>query len=191
MDPRYTDSDTAYLPVIGDGSDSTWSPDAPPEGTLGDGDIASHVRARVPLRWKSRTTLTLVSTGLIVAGFLGGLLVQKNFGATATTSTAFPGAAGGNGFGQGASAGAGGPGGATASSGSGATTGTVKLVDGNTVYLTTASGAIVTVKVSDSTALLLSQAAALEDLPAGAAITVQGTTAADGSITATTVTTQK
>jgi hypothetical protein len=136
--------------------------------------------------------LTLVSTGLIVAGFLGGLLVQKNFGATATTATAFPGAAaGGNGFGQGASAGAGGPGGATASSGSGATTGTVKLVDGNTVYLTTASGATVTVKVSDSTALLLSQAAALKDLPAGAAITVQGTTAADGSITATTVTTQK
>ena len=190
MDPRYTESDTVYLPVIDDGSDLRWSRDETLESTVGGDDIASHIRSRKPLRWKSRTTLTLVSTGLIVAGFVGGLLVQKNFGATATTATAFPGAAaGGNGFGQGA--GAGGQGGATASSGSGATTGTVKLVDGNTVYLTTASGATITVKVSDSTALLLSQAAALKDLPAGAAITVQGTTAADGSITATTVTTQK
>jgi hypothetical protein len=137
----------------------------------------------VPLRLNSRTTLTLVSTGLIVAGFLGGLLVQKNFGATATPAAAFPTAgAGANGFGPGGQAGA---------TGSGGTTGTVKLVDGTTFYLTTAAGDTITVKTSGTTAVRLAQAAAVKDLPVGATITVQGTTDADGVITATTVTAGK
>ena len=72
-----------------------------------------------------------------------------------------------------------------------ATTGTVKLVDGTTVYLTLANGDIATVKTSDSTAVAVQQSAALKDLKVGQTVTVQGTAGTDGIISATRVTAEK
>jgi hypothetical protein len=65
------------------------------------------------------------------------------------------------------------------------TTGTVKLVDGSTLYVQTADGAVVT--GPDTTVGTLTPKA-LKDLAAGAAVTVTGAAAADGTVAATTVT---
>ena len=163
-----------------------------------DDDLASQLKARVPLNLTSRTTLALSGAVLIVVGFLGGVLVQKNFGATATPArtgfgnlgnAAAAGAGGAAGTGAGAGAGTG-TGGSTGA-GRGATTGTVKFVDGTTIYLTTADGETITVKTSSSTAVKLQQSGAAKDIPVGATVVVQGTADADGIVTATTVTAQK
>jgi hypothetical protein len=73
--------------------------------------------------------------------------------------------------------------------GGNATTGTIKLVDGTTIYLTTANGDTVTVKTSGDT--VVTTPAAVSDLKAGATVTVQGTADADGIITANRVTASK
>ena len=169
-----------------------------------DDDLAAELAARRPVRLTSRATLFIGGAVLIIAGFLGGVLVQKNMGNTPTSGVGDAanarGGAGGagqggaGGFGQGGAGqgGTGQPGGVQSGATSGtAATGTVKLVDGTTVYVTTADGQVVTVKTSSSTAVRVQQSGALSDLSAGATVTVQGTTGADGVITATQVTGQK
>jgi len=166
-----------------------------------DDDLSAQLKARVPVRLNSRTTLALAGAVLIVAGFLGGVLVQKNFGPKAAPSRAdiaaalagsgFGGAGGLGGTGAGGTGAGGTGGGGTGGAGRGGTTGTVKFVDGTTVYLTNAAGDTITVKTSGSTAVRLSQTAALKDLPVGATVTVTGTADADGIITATAVTAEK
>ena len=47
-----------------------------------DDDLTSQLKARTPLKLTSRTTLALSGAVLVVAGFIGGVLVQKNFGTT-------------------------------------------------------------------------------------------------------------
>jgi hypothetical protein len=163
-----------------------------------DDDLEGRLKARTPLKLTSRTTLALSGSVLIVLGFIGGVLVQKNFGTTPTSSTNNRAAAAGNGFnfpgagGGGAGAG-GGTGGAAGggAAGRGGTTGTVKFVDGTTIYLTTANGDTVTVKTSGTTTIRESQTVSAKDIPVGATVVVQGTADADGVITATAVTAQK
>jgi len=71
---------------------------------------------------------------------------------------------------------------------SGPTTGTVKFVDGTTVYITTANGDVVTIHTDGSTAVQTTQPGSLKDLPVGAQVTVTGQAGADGSVTATKIT---
>ena len=170
-----------------------------------DDDLEGRLKARSPLKLTSRTTLALSGTVLVVLGFIGGVLVQKNFGTTTSSSTnnrganaagfnganPFAGAGGGAGGAGAAGGAAGAGGGAGGAAGRGATTGTVKLVDGTTIYLTTANGDTVTVKTSGTTTVRLQQTAAAKDIPVGATVVVQGTADADGIITATQVTAQK
>src|SRR5262249_61246356 len=54
------------------------------------------------------------------------------------------------------------------------TTGTVKLVDGTTVYVQTADGTVVTVRTSGSTTVQVAQNGALSDLTPGARGSVEG-----------------
>ncbi|NUR50818.1 MAG: hypothetical protein HOV71_22035 [Hamadaea sp.] len=149
--------------------------------------------------WLTRSTLILGGAVLVVAGFIGGLQVGGGTEATATTpgggngrgSYGFPG--GGYGFPGG---GAFGQQGATGQQGGGtstrnATTGKVKLVDGNTVYVELADGTVVTVKVNDTTKVQSSSTITVKDLKAGASVTVQGQTGSDGTITAGTITATK
>jgi hypothetical protein len=69
----------------------------------------------------------------------------------------------------------------------GMTVGTVKLVDGQKLYVTDASGATVIVTVP-ATATVTSQAEIpLSGLSAGDSVVVRGEAAADGSVTATSV----
>ena len=78
-----------------------------------------------------------------------------------------------------------------ASAAAAGTTGTVKLVDGTTVYLTTADGQTLIVKTTPSTSVNVNQAGSLKDLAPGATVTIQGQTGSDGSISATSITKTK
>jgi hypothetical protein len=164
-----------------------------------DDDLSNQLQARTPLKLTSRPTLALSGIVLVVAGFLGGVMVQKHFGTTSTASstrggTSFPGGGAGGGAGANGTGGtgAGGTGGAgTGAAGRNATTGTVKFVDGTTIYLTTADGSTITVKTSGTTAVRVVQTGAAKDIPVGSTVVVQGTADADGIITATQVTAQK
>jgi Cu/Ag efflux protein CusF len=153
-----------------------------------DDDLTDRVAALAP-RPVPRTTLALVGLVVLVSGFVGGILVQKSYGQAA------PAAAGNNVPANlpagGAFPGQGGQGRGGNQSSTSATTGTVKLVDGTTVYLTLANGDIATVKTSNSTTVAVQQSAALKDLKVGQSVTVQGSAGTDGIITATTVTARK
>jgi hypothetical protein len=125
----------------------------------------------------------LVAAVLAAFGFTGGVLTAKHEGVT-TASTAGRGTAltaatgrGATTTGQGAAAGAG-----------GATVGTVKLVNGSTIYLTTTNGSVVKVTTSGSTKLSVSATGKASDLKAGETVVVQGSTDSTGGVTATSVT---
>jgi hypothetical protein len=164
-----------------------------------DDDLDRRLAAAAPRRLANRATYALLALVIAVAGFAGGAQVQKQYGTPAAASTGSPGganAAGGQypGAGQfpgGAGRASGAPGGGTGQQGAGrgnAITGTVKLVDGNTVYIETPDGQTITVKTSDQTTVLAP--GTLSDLTAGATVSVQGQSA-DGTVTATTVTRTK
>ena len=63
----------------------------------------------------------------------------------------------------------------------------MKLVDGANVYITTSDGSTVKVSTSSSSKVTKSVDAALNDLKAGDTIVVQGTTDADGTIAASSI----
>jgi hypothetical protein len=155
-------------------------------------DLSEQLQAAAPRRWATRTTLILAGLVLLVGGFVAGAQVQKQWGGTGSSAATGTGNRG-TGFPQaGASfpAGAfGGRGQGTGTTGGNSTTGTVKLVDGTTVYITTASGQTVIVKTDGSTTV--ETPGALSNLTAGSTVTVQGTTGSDGSVTASRITKTK
>jgi hypothetical protein len=205
--------DTAIISALPAGQ----LPDAEPEDESRDG-LAEELAQAAPKRWWNTGTVVLAGLVLLAGGFVGGLQVQKHWGTPATASR-FPGAGfanggagrygggagrggagayGGGAFGggaqgagaQGAGAqGAGAQGGArTASSG---TTGTVKLVDGTTIYVQTQDGNLVTVNTNGKTTVSAASKSTIKSIKAGQKVTVQGAAGSDGTVTATTVTTQK
>ncbi|WP_328478278.1 hypothetical protein OHA21_04025 [Actinoplanes sp. NBC_00393] len=173
-------------------------------------DLSAELAASAPRRWWNKGTVGLGVAALLMGGFLGGVQAQKQWG-TAETSAAsgfpgggmrgsggFPGglsASGAPGLGQanananaGANAGAGQDAATTAAAG---TTGKVKLVNGKTIYVETEDGTVVTVKTDGGTTVSTAKKGKLSDVKAGDAITVQGSTGDDGTVTATSVTSTK
>jgi hypothetical protein len=136
-------------------------------------DLAEQLAARAPRRLANRTTVALAGLVLAVGGFVAGAQVEKHFGHVGTAASAFPTAVP-SGFRGGFGGGSG--------TGGGSTVGTVKLVDGTTVYLTTANGDVVTVRTNGSTTV--TQPGSVKDLPVGSTVTVTGPAASDGTITA-------
>lgn len=187
-DPTVLPGESLDTAVLADGIDL----DAAPL----DDDLAEQLAARAPKRWANRATVVLAGLVLLVGGFLGGVQVQKHFGkSSAQTNNPFANSAaarnalgrfGGTGTGQGGT----GQTGATGQGGTGAaTTGTVKLVDGTTVYIQTASGDTVTVKTGSNTSVQVN--GALKDLATGSTVSIQGQTGTDGTVTATSITKTK
>ncbi|WP_281895458.1 hypothetical protein [Micromonospora humidisoli] len=182
-------SDTVVFDRVDD------QPPAPADAT--DRELTAALAAAAPRRWWDRTTLALGVLVLVLAGFLGGVHVQQRWGGAESGTagagragspggvpTAFPGVGGRGQSGVGPG-GAGQPGGATAAA---TTTGTVKLVEGGTLYVETADGTVITVRTTDATAVRTAKASTLSALKAGQSVTVQGGPATDGTVTATTVT---
>jgi hypothetical protein len=134
-------------------------------------------------------TLTWVLVALVIAGlgFLGGIITQKHVGGTSSTSATTTGAAARFANRTGANAGgtAGGGGGGF---GGGATVGTVTLVDGKNVYVTTTNGNVVKVVTNGGSQLSKTDTATIKDIAPGSTVVVRGTTNADGTVTATTLT---
>ena len=165
-------------------------------------DLERELAANAPRQRVNRITVVLAGLLLVIGGFVAGSLVQKSVGSNnaAAPANGRAGQFGAGGFGAGAGGGtgrgggtgqAGGQGGGTGAQPGAGTTGTVKLVDGTTIYLTTAAGEVVTVKTTGTTKVSTIQAGTLKNLKAGATVTVQGQTGTDGTVTATTVTAQK
>ncbi|MFJ6621266.1 DUF5666 domain-containing protein [Kitasatospora sp. NPDC091335] len=161
----------------------------PPDGRDVSAELAAPPRRKLP--W-----LSLVLAGGVIAtgAFAGGVRYQQDHGASGGKSVrpaAAPAAAGG-GYGQGNSR-RGGQGqgqgqGAQGQSGQGGQAGfargTVKAVDGNTVYLTDTDGNTVKVTTGDATKVQLNKEGKVADLQPGQSVTVVGTPDANGGYTA-------
>jgi hypothetical protein len=164
---------------------------------LSDGDLTVALARRPRVHLPS---LTLTLTMVVVAGLgvLGGIFLGEHYGSSSGSGLA--GASGfrafaGVGAGASSSAGAGGTSsssgfvgrGAGGLFGGGGTFGTIKLVDGNTVYVQTATGDIVQVSTSAATKVTISSSAPVKDLLPGETVIVEGTKNANGSIAATSI----
>ena len=151
-------------------------------------------RAKLP-------SLTLILLAIVVAsaGFLGGALVGKHYGSSGTgnLAAAFRGlAAARAGASSSASAGSGTGSGGTGSGlggrgglfgGGNATIGTIKLIDGATVYVQTTAGDVVQVATSAGTKVTVSSTVPVKDLQPGETVIVEGSKNSSGAIAATSI----
>ncbi|WP_434445089.1 hypothetical protein [Lentzea sp. E54] len=129
-----------------------------------------------------KTTIVLGVAVLAIVAFVGGVFVQKSFGASQTPGQNLAGRQfnggtppsgqnrpnGGN-FGRG-------------------TIGTIDRVEGTTVYVKTQNGQVVKVSTSDTTKVEISSEGELSDLEAGQQVVVQGQAGEDGTVDGQTIT---
>jgi hypothetical protein len=150
----------------------------------------------------TRTSLVLTFVLVLGVGFAVGARVQKSQApavaaspltatraartGTGTGATTGTGSGSGAGFGAGAGA-SGGAGGAGGAGGGGNTVGSVKLVDGGSVYIQTTAGDVIKVTPGAGASVLVSKAGTVADFKPGDTIIVQGTADADGNIAATSI----
>jgi hypothetical protein len=145
-------------------------------------------RAKLP-------SLTLVLVALVVAsaGFLGGIVVGKHYGSSGSAASAFSrfaaGASATARTGSGPGAGLGGRGGGAGGefAAGNATIGTIKLIDGSTVYVQTPIGDIVQVSTSAGTKVTASSTVRVKDLQPGETVIVEGSKNSTGGVTATSI----
>lgn len=148
-------------------------------------DLASLLQRREHAR-PTRLTWVLLTLLVLTIGFIGGAFASQLAGTSSSSAgmpaempagmpTSFPSGAGFPGAGEGAGAAA------------DTTTGTIKLVDGQSLYLTDSSGNTVKVVVPSTATVTSQSTVALDDLTAGTTVIVSGDTADDGTITATSV----
>jgi hypothetical protein len=145
-------------------------------------------RAKLP-------SLTLVLVALVVAsaGFLGGIVVGKHYGSSGSAASAFSrfaaGASATARTGSGSGAGLGGRGGGAGGefAAGNATIGTIKLIDGSTVYVQTPIGDIVQVSTSAGTKVTASSTVRVKDLQPGETVIVEGSKNSTGGVTAASI----
>lgn len=166
-------------------------------------DLAESLRAHRP--GGRPATSTALLAGLVVAGiaFTGGVYTEKTVQPTATTGarggntgagggrsfgTGLPGTTGGAGAtGAGSGAGASAGAGTAAGAGAGATFGTIKLVDGSTVYVQGADGSITKVLTGPGTTVRISSSGTVKQLAPGTTVVVQGTATGTGTLQASSI----
>jgi hypothetical protein len=159
---------------------------------IDDGDDLTAVLTRRPRAKLPSLTLLLAAIVVASAGFLGGALVGKHFGSSSSgnLAAAFRGLAArpttsGGSAGTGTGAGTGGRGGLFG--GGNATIGTIKLIDGGTVYVQTTAGDIVQLATSAGTRVTLSSTVPVTDLRPGETVIVEGSKNSGGAIAATSI----
>jgi hypothetical protein len=155
---------------------------------------AKGIRLRLPVA-------VLVTALLVAGGFWGGAIAEKDHGGSSTSAASalagrFRSAAGGTpaagatggGFAGGGFRGGGGFGGGGGGAGAtAAATGTVSVVDGNTLYVLTATGSLVKVTLGQSTTVTRNATTSADDLRPGDTVVVQGSAAKNGNVTATSI----
>jgi hypothetical protein len=164
----------------GDDEDDEWPVRAPAKG----------IRLGIP-------AAIIAAVLLLALGFWGGAIAQKNHGnasaangaagfaarlrnaATGGTSPTGTTGAGGNGFQV--------PGGGIGASGSNATTGTISVVAGDTLYILTASNQLVKVTLNPSTTVTRNAKTKAVQLRPGDTVVVQGAAGKSGSVQASSV----
>ncbi|WP_405360701.1 DUF5666 domain-containing protein [Kitasatospora sp. NBC_00085] len=164
----------------------------PPDARDVTAELAAPPRRKLP--WP---TLVLAGAVIATAAFAGGVWYQQGHGsggsgkAVAAGGQQRPAASGGtagtgqNGGRRNGGQGQGGQGGGQGAGQGGFTRGTVKAVDGTTVYLTDANGKTVKVTTGDTTKVQLNKEGKVTDLQPGQSVTVVGTPDADGGYNAT------
>ncbi len=168
-------------------------------------DDESELPRRPRRRLLTPIPLALIAVLLIACGFIGGVLVQKGQGGTASPSggaSGFPaglaalkGAVPGAGAGGGTSSagGSGAKGGASAfpgiggASGGGVTTGEVAYVRGNTLYVTDSQGNTVKVTAAAGSKVTKTVSTKANRIHPGATVVVLGSKAENGSISASSI----
>ena len=167
---------------------------------LGNDDGLTAVLARRPRAKLPSLTVVLVVVVVASAGFIGGIVVGKHYGSSGSGSVAsrfgaFAAAGGAAASRTGLAAPAlaaraglcrrgGGTGGFA---GGNATVGTIKLVDGNTVYVQTSAGDIVQVSTSAGTKVTVSSTVPVKDLQPGETVIVEGSKNSSGGVSATSI----
>ncbi|GLY13582.1 hypothetical protein Kisp01_05980 [Kineosporia sp. NBRC 101677] len=155
----------------------------------------------------TRLTVFLMAAVLAALAFVGGVVVQKQFGTSGGASAmggmpsgmaggmggSMPGGGyGGGGFGGAAAGGANSQqrtgGGAESASATPVVVGTVTKVSGRTLTVKNFAGKSVTVKVPAGTTVSDSSDSALSGLAKGVSVSVVGEKASDGTVTATSIT---
>ncbi|MHB1800393.1 MAG: hypothetical protein ACYCU5_01825 [Actinomycetes bacterium] len=161
-----------------------WTPD--------DGDdLARLLAGRARRRGTHRSTLALAATALVAAGFAGGAYADQQLGHAPATTAATTRRFAGGGFAGAGFAGGGPAGTGTGASGAGGarlTTGTIRLVDGTSVYVQTATGSLVKVTTTATTTVVVGKAATVGSLRAGERVVVLGSTTGQGTVTADQIT---
>lgn len=151
---------------------------------LGNDDDLAAVLTRRPRAKLPSLTLVLAALVVASAGFLGGIVVGKHYGSSGSSSAA----SAFRRFAAGASATAGGGGGGGGGFAAGnATIGTIKLIDGSTVYVQTSGGNIVQVATSAGTKVTASSTVRVKDLQPGETVIVEGSKNSTGGVTAASI----
>jgi hypothetical protein len=156
-------------------------PDAPTavhEGLAG--ELLARRRKKLPA-----ITAALALAVAVAGGVVGGVEVQKHWGASTSAAATgrpagFAGFAGRFGGGGGATAGG--------AAGAPATTGTVTLIKGSTLYVTDASGNTVLVHTTATSKVDKTVAGTIKTVHPGDSVTVTGSQNSDGSYSARQIT---
>jgi hypothetical protein len=160
-------------------------PDAPTQKHEG---LAAELLARRRKKLPA-VTAALALAVAVAGGLVGGVEAQKHWGASSPAAATgrpggFAGFAGRAGGGAGGFPGFGGAGGG----GGGATTGTVTLIKGSTLYVTDASGNTVLVHTTAQSSVKKTVAGTTKTIHPGDSVTVTGTQNKDGSYSAQAIT---
>jgi hypothetical protein len=141
--------------------------------------------APAPKRRMHWTTLVLALGVACVIAFAGGILAQKHWGKASTGGFTFP---GGGSLPAGLAANLGSAAGGAGGFGGAGTTGTVSYIQGTTLYVTTASGSVVKVRVAKGVPVSRTVESKASGIRPGESVVIQGTTADNGTVKATSVT---
>jgi hypothetical protein len=138
-------------------------------------------------------TAALVALLLVGGGFWAGAALQKSHGSSSSSGGAaasflsrFRAAAGASGAAGTGTTGTSGAGGFGFGS-SAAATGTISVVDGKVLYVLTTSGALVKVTLTPSTSITRNAKSTPIELRPGDTVVIQGATATDGNVSASSV----
>jgi hypothetical protein len=187
-EPTPDDSPTMVRAAAGVGAAADAWPDAEPLlDEIPDAEDEWVPRTTGGIRFAIPAAL-LIAVALIAGGFFGGVELEKGHSGGGSTASGFAALSGRLRTGGTGASGASGAGGFAGFGGSSAAaTGSISVVDGNTLYVLTGTGSLVKVTLAKSTTITRNADTAAVALRPGDTVTVQGATSSNGDVAATSV----